>query len=324
MQELKSELILDPRESRINLYPIQYPDIWEYYNKSKASYWTPEEIDLIPDISEWKNKLTDDERFFIKRVLAFFANSDFIVNENLDNDFASLVTIPEIRFFYHFQEMMEDIHSDTYIRLINTYVENDKEKEDLLNTPEIREKTLWAMKWISPGKNSFVQRLVAFAIVEGIFFSGSFCAIFWLKKRGLLQGLSFSNKLISRDEGMHRDFACLLYRKYIVNKLEKETLLSMLREAVDIEKSFINEAIPVALIGMNKDLMSQYIEFVADHLLYNMIEETYYHSENPFPWMTLISLENKENFFDGRVSSYCKTKVMSSQEDNNIVFNADF
>ncbi len=312
-------------ESRMDLYPIRYGDIWELYKQSVAAFWVPEEITLVDDINDW-NKLDEDERHFILMVLGFFASSDFIVNENLDNDFCEQVKIPELKMLYHYQEMMEDIHSQMYQILIDTLVKNKELKDKLFKStieiPSIKKKADWARNWIIEG--SFVQRLVAFACVEGIFFSGSFCSIFWLKKRGLMRGLCHSNELISRDEGMHRDGACLLYKKYIVNKLEREEVKDMIKSAVEIEKEFIKESLPYNLKGMNKGLMCQYIEYVADHLCNQIIDDRIYNVENPFPWMSLISVENKTNFFEARVSSYSKTSVITSKEQQEVRFDEEF
>jgi ribonucleoside-diphosphate reductase beta chain len=263
------EPILKENPNRFVLFPIQHSDIWEMYKKQEASIWTAEELDLSPDLVDWESKLNDDERFFIKHVLAFFAASDGIVNENLAENFLSEVQYTEAKFFYGFQVMMENIHSETYSLLIDTYIKDTKEKNYLFNAIEtfepVKKKADWAMRWIDNG--SYAERLISFAAVEGIFFSGSFCSIFWLKKRGLMPGLTFSNELISRDEGLHCDFACMLYNNHLVNKLPKEEVQKIIADAVEIEKEFVTESLPVRLIGMNSDLMSQYIEFVADRLL---------------------------------------------------------
>jgi len=263
------EPILKENPNRFVLFPIQHSDIWEMYKKQEASIWTAEELDLSPDLVDWDSKLNEDERYFIKHVLAFFAASDGIVNENLAENFLSEVQYTEAKFFYGFQVMMENIHSETYSLLIDTYIKDTKEKNYLFNAIEtfepVKKKADWAMRWIDNG--SYAERLVSFAAVEGIFFSGSFCSIFWLKKRGLMPGLTFSNELISRDEGLHCDFACMLYNNHLVNKLPKEEVQKIIADAVEIEKEFVTESLPVRLIGMNSDLMSQYIEFVADRLL---------------------------------------------------------
>ena len=307
------EVLLEKSNDRFVLFPIKYDDMWEMYKKSMASFWTAEEIDLSQDLDDW-NKLNDDERHYIKHILAFFSASDGIVNENLALRFYSEVQIPEARSFYGFQIAMENIHAETYGLLIDTYIKDPKEKDYLFNAidniPCIKKKADWALKWIY-GQEDFALRLLAFAAIEGIFFSGSFCSIFWLKKRGLMPGLTFSNELISRDEGLHTDFACLLY-KYIENKPNKEKVIGLIKEAVEFEQEFITEALPVSLIGMNSDLMGQYVEFVADRLLNEIGMEPIYNSENPFDWMELISLQGKTNFFEKRVSEYQKAGVMNS------------
>lgn len=309
------EPILQDNPNRFVLFPIEHDDIWAFYKKSEASFWTAEEIDLHQDLSDWANKLNDNERHFIKHVLAFFAASDGIVNENLAENMVNEVQYTEAKFFYGFQIMMENIHSETYSLLIDTYIKDTKEKDYLLHAIEhmdcVKKKAEWAFKWIEKG--TFVERLIAFSVVEGIFFSGSFCSIFWLKKRGLMPGLSFSNELISRDEGMHCDFACLLYNQHIERKLPKESVRSILRDAVEIEKEFVSDAIPVNLIGMNAELMCQYIEFVADRLSVALGNEGIYNVENPFPWMELISLQGKTNFFEKRVGEYQKAGVMADK-----------
>ena len=317
------EPILDPKNYRDYLFPIQYQDIWDIRQKHKASFWTAEELDLVTDLSDWKNKLNDDERYFIKQVLAFFAKSDFIVNENLAKDFSDRIQIPEFQFYYSIQMFMETEHSLVYAQLIDTYINDPIEKQAMFKAaetiPTIKKKSNWAYNWIKNG--TFQQRLVAFAIMEGIFFSGSFCAIFWLKKRGLMHGLTISNEFISRDEGIHRDLACLIYRKYIVNKLPEEELLQIVKEAVEIEKEFVTSALPVKLIGMNSVLMCQYIEYVADHLLVEMIGKRLYKVDNPFTWMTMISLDSKTNFFESRPSQYSKNL---NTEENKIDFETNF
>ena len=302
------EPILQENKDRFVIFPIQHHDLWEWYKKSEASIWTAEEIDLHQDISDWTNKLTDDERYFIKHVLAFFAASDGIVNENLAENFVNEVQYSEAKFFYGFQIMMENIHSETYSLLIDTYVKDEKEKAGLFNAietfPAIKKKADWALKWIdSP---SFAERLIAFAAVEGIFFSGSFCSIFWLKKRGLMPGLTFSNELISRDEGMHCDFAVHLHENHLVNKVPKERIK---------EREFITESLPASLIGMNSKLMSQYLEFVTDGLLADLGCEKVYNTANPFDFMDMISLQGKTNFFEKRVSEYQKAGVMNKEEE---------
>jgi ribonucleoside-diphosphate reductase beta chain len=319
-----NEPILAENKDRFVIFPIKHNDIWEYYKKSEASFWTAEEIDLSNDVSDWNNKLNDNERHFVKHVLAFFAASDGIVNENLAINFLNEVQYPEARFFYGFQVMMENIHSETYSLLIDTYIKDPVEKDKLLHAVEtvpcVGKKADWALTWINNG--SFAERLIAFAAVEGIFFSGSFCSIFWLKKRGLMPGLSFSNELISRDEGLHCDFACLLYTDHVKNKLPKEKVTKIITDAVLIEKEFVSDAIPVRLIGMNSDLMCQYIEFCADRLLLALGCDKYYNASNPFDFMEMISLQGKTNFFEKRVAEYQKSGVMNNKEENN-VFNLD-
>ena len=322
----KHEPILQDNPNRFVIFPIQHHDIWQWYKQSEACFWTAEEIDLTADLKDWDEKLNDDERHFIKHVLAFFAASDGIVNENLAENFVNEVQYTEAKFFYGFQIMMENIHSETYSLLIDTYIKDDKEKDFLFNAienlPPVKKKAEWALRWIDNG--SFTERLIAFAAVEGIFFSGSFCSIFWLKKRGLMPGLSFSNELISRDEGMHCDFACLLYNKHVVNKLTKDTVQKIIVDAVEIEKDFVSNAIPVDLIGMNATLMCQYIEFVADRLLTALGNPKVYHVENPFPWMDLISLQGKTNFFEKRVGDYQKAGVMANREKQIFSLDEDF
>jgi len=312
------EPILVKDNSRFVLFPIQHDDIWKFYKKAEASFWTAEEIDLAQDLVDWNEKLNDDERFFIKHVLAFFAASDGIVNENLAEYFLSEVQYTEAKFFYGFQITIENIHSETYSLLIDTYIKDNKDRDYLFNAidtiPCVKRKADWALRWIDEG--SFPERLIAFAAVEGIFFSGSFCSIFWLKKRGLMPGLSFSNELISRDEGLHCDFACLLYTRHVVNKLPKETVTKIVKDAVEIEKDFVTDAIPVKLIGMNADLMKQYIEFVADRLLVELGCNKIYNSSNPFDFMDMINIQGKTNFFEKRVAEYQKAGVLNSGENN--------
>lgn len=325
---MTNEVLLDKSNDRFVLFPIKYDDIWEMYKKAMASFWTAEEIDLYQDLDDWNNKLNDDERHYIKHILAFFSASDGIVNENLALRFYNDVQIPEARSFYGFQIAMENIHAETYGLLIDTYIKDPKEKDYLFhaidNIPCIKKKADWALKWIY-GQDDFALRLLAFAAIEGIFFSGSFCSIFWLKKRGLMPGLTFSNELISRDEGLHTDFACMLYR-YIQNKPNKEKVLNLIKEAVEFEQEFISEALPVSLIGMNAELMKQYVEFVADRLLGEIGMEPIYGSTNPFDWMELISLQGKTNFFEKRVSEYQKAGVMNSvggESSNEFDFSMD-
>jgi ribonucleoside-diphosphate reductase beta chain len=318
------EPILQENESRFVLFPIQHNDIWEYYKKAEASFWTAEEIDLSQDLKDWAN-LNDGERHFISHVLAFFAASDGIVNENLAEHFVAEVQYTEAKFFYGFQIAMENIHSETYSLLIDTYVKDPEQKDKLFNAIEtmdcVKKKADWALRWIDEG--SFQERLIAFAAVEGIFFSGSFCSIFWLKKRGLMPGLSFSNELISRDEGLHCDFACHLYSKHVNNQLPEQTIIDIIKDAVEIEKEFVTDALPVNLIGMNADLMCEYIEFVADRLLNELIGQKIYNSSNPFDFMEMISLQGKTNFFEKRVGDYQKAGVMNSQDDSKPKFSLD-
>ena len=320
------EPLLKENPNRFVLFPIKHDDIWSFYKKAEASFWTAEEIDLHQDLSDWANKLNDNERHFLKHVLAFFAASDGIVNENLAENMVNEVQYTEAKFFYGFQIMMENIHSETYSLLIDTYIKDGKEKDYLFNAIEnmecVTKKADWAFKWIDNG--SFAERLIAFAAVEGIFFSGSFCSIFWLKKRGLMPGLSFSNELISRDEGMHCDFACLLYNQHIQQKLPKPTLEKMITDAVEIEKEFVSDSLPVNLIGMNSEMMCTYIEFVADRLLVALGNSKVYKSENPFPWMELISLQGKTNFFEKRVGEYQKSGVMADKDKHIFSLDEDF
>ncbi|MFL2565168.1 MAG: ribonucleotide-diphosphate reductase subunit beta [Parvicellaceae bacterium] len=320
------EPILKENPNRFVLFPIQHPDIWEMYKKQEASIWTAEELDLSPDLSDWDTKLNDDERFFIKHILAFFAASDGIVNENLAENFLSEVQYTEAKFFYGFQVMMENIHSETYSLLIDTYIKDTKEKNYLFNAIEtfepVKKKADWAMRWIDNG--SYAERLISFAAVEGIFFSGSFCSIFWLKKRGLMPGLTFSNELISRDEGLHCDFACMLYNNHLVNKLPKEEVQKIIADAVEIEKEFVTESLPVRLIGMNADLMSQYIEFVADRLLTELGNDKIYNTSNPFDFMDMINLQGKTNFFEKRVGEYQKAGVLNQENNTTFSLDSDF
>ena len=315
--EIKNEPILKENNNRFVLFPIEHDDIWSYYKKAEASFWTAEEIDLGQDLKDW-DTLTEDERHFIKHVLAFFAASDGIVNENLAENFVSEVQYTEAKFFYGFQIAIENIHSETYSLLIDTYVKDVQEKDGLFNALDtmdcVKKKADWALRWIDEG--NFAERLVAFAAVEGIFFSGSFCSIFWLKKRGLMPGLTFSNELISRDEGLHCDFACLLYNNHLVNKLSNEAIQTIIADAVIIEKEFVTDALPVRLIGMNAELMCQYIEFVADRLLMELNCSKIYHASNPFDFMEMISLQGKTNFFEKRVGEYQKAGVLNAENDN--------
>eukprot|EP00744_Colponema_vietnamica_P001489 GILI01002462.1.p1 GENE.GILI01002462.1~~GILI01002462.1.p1 ORF type:complete len:427 (+),score=124.89 GILI01002462.1:38-1282(+) len=326
---VSDEPLLRPNPHRFVLFPIQHNDIWEKYKEAESSIWTMEEIDLGNDMKDWET-MNKDEQYFVKNILAFFAASDGIVLENLATRFMSDVQYPEARCFYGFQIAIENIHSETYSVLIDTYIRDQDEKDKLFNAMEnmapIKMKADWALKWITSSK-SFAERLVAFAAVEGIFFSGSFCSIFWLKKRGLMPGLTFSNELISRDEGLHTDFACLLYDRHLIGKLSQERVEEIIRDAVRIEKEFICGALPVRLIGMNSDLMSQYIEFVADRLLQALGHEKIYNVTNPFDFMEMISLQGKTNFFEKKVAEYQKAGVKSSTSgETNKVFSltADF
>lgn len=313
------EPILQDNKDRFVIFPIQHDDIWQFYKKAEASFWTAEEVDLSSDMNDWQNKLNKDERYFISHVLAFFAASDGIVNENLAVNFVQEVQYPEARFFYGFQIMIENIHSEMYSLLIDTYIKDPKEKDYLLRAietiPCVGKKADWALEWIE--SDNFAERLIAFAAVEGIFFSGSFCSIFWLKKRGLMPGLTFSNELISRDEGLHCDFACLLYTNHMQNKLPEATVREIIVDAVAIEKEFVTDALPVRLIGMNAELMCQYIEFVADRLLVALGCKKVWNATNPFDFMELISLQGKTNFFERRVGEYQKTGVAQGAKENN-------
>jgi len=322
--ELNNEPILKSNDDRFVLFPIKHRDMWDMYKKAEMSFWVAEEIDLHQDLVDWE-KLTADEQHFIKHVLAFFAASDGIVNENLAINFMNEVQYPEARCFYGFQIMIENIHSETYSLLIDTYIKDTAEKDYLFHALEnlecVSKKGQWALRWITNG--SFAERLVAFAAVEGIFFSGSFCSIFWLKKRGLMPGLAFSNQLISRDEGLHCDFACLIYTQ-LVNKLPETQVQEIIANAVEIEKEFVTDALPVNLIGMNADLMCQYIEFVADRLLVSLGCGKIFNATNPFDFMELISLEGKTNFFEARVGDYRKSGVGNTAEMQQFSLNEDF
>lgn len=322
--ELEPLLKENPR--RFVIFPIEYPDIWEKYKKAEASFWTTEEVDLSQDLNHW-DKLSDNERHFISHVLAFFAASDGIVNENLVERFSQEVQVTEARCFYGFQIAIENIHSEMYSMLIETYIRDPKQKEFLFNAVEtlpcVRKKADWALKWITSKTSTFGERLVAFAAVEGIFFSGSFAAIFWLKKRGLMPGLTFSNELISRDEGLHCDFACLLF-SHLVQQPSKQRVTGIIKDAVVIEQEFLSDALPVSLIGMNCNLMCQYIEFVADRLLTELGCEKIYNVTNPFDFMTIISTEGKTNFFEKKVGEYQKVGVTGNGEDNVFTTDADF
>ncbi|MGH2664504.1 ribonucleotide-diphosphate reductase subunit beta [Flavobacterium sp.] len=321
------EPILQENKNRFVIFPIKHHDIWEWYKKMEASFWTAEEIDLHQDLSDWNNKLNEDEKYFIKHILAFFAASDGIVNENLAENFVNEVQYAEAKFFYGFQIMMENIHSETYSLLIDTYVKDEAEKAELFNAlevfPAIKKKAEWALKWIE--SDSFAERLIAFAAVEGIFFSGAFCSIYWLKKRGLMPGLTFSNELISRDEGVHCDFAVHLHNHHLVNKVPTARIREIIIDALNIEREFVTESLPVSLIGMNAALMTQYLEFVADRLLVELGCDREYNASNPFDFMDMISLQGKTNFFEKRVAEYQKAGVMNTDsEAQKISFDADF
>ncbi|MCA8832458.1 ribonucleoside-diphosphate reductase small subunit [Hymenobacter pini] len=319
------EPLLTENPNRFVLFPIEHNDVWQFYKKAEASFWTAEEIDLSQDQKDW-DALNDGERHFISHVLAFFAASDGIVNENLAVNFMQEVQMAEARCFYGFQVMMENIHSETYSLLIDTYIKDPKEKDRLFNAletvPCVKKKGEWAIKWIN--SDNFTERLIAFAAVEGIFFSGSFCSIFWLKKRGLMPGLTFSNELISRDEGLHCDFACLLYRDHLQNKLPESRVHEIIRDAVQIEQEFVTDALPVNLIGMNAQSMSQYIEFVADRLLVELGYSKIYNASNPFDFMEMISLQGKTNFFEKRVGEYQKAGVLADRDQNVFSLDEDF
>ena len=306
-----TEPILEINPNRFVLYPIEHHDIWEFYKRAEASFWTAEELDFSQDLNDWEN-MSDGEKHFISHVLAFFAASDGIVNENLAQNFINQVQYTEAKFFYGFQIAIENIHSEVYSLLIDTYIKKPEEKHQLFKAIEtmdcIKQKAEWALRWIESG--TFQEQLIAFAAVEGIFFSGSFCSIFWLKKRGLMPGLSSSNEFISRDEGMHCEFACLLYNRHIINKLPIQKIQKIIADAVAIEKEFITESLPVRLIGMNSDLMKQYIDYVADRLLIMLNCPKLYNASNPFEFMELISLQGKTNFFEKRVSEYQKANVL--------------
>ena len=320
----ETELLLKENKDRFVILPIKYPAIWEMYKKCEASFWTAEEIDLSDDMKHWEN-MNPGEKHFVSHILAFFAASDGIVNENLAVNFMSEVQLPEARCFYGFQIMMENIHSETYALLIDTYIKDPAEKDRLFHAidtvPCVGKKAEWALRWINNG--SFAERLIAFAAVEGIFFSGSFCSIFWLKKRGLMPGLTFSNELISRDEGMHCEFACLLYRM-LDKKLSKKAATAIITDAVEIEKEFISDALPVSLIGMNAKMMRQYIEFVADRWLGELGYDKVYGASNPFDFMEMISLQGKTNFFEKRVGDYQKSGVLNTQESKSFSLDEDF
>ena len=324
-----NEPMLNEEENRYVIFPIQHKPFWEMYKRAEANFWTAEELDLSKDLNDWE-KLNENEQYFIKNILAFFAASDGIVNENLVERFCQEVKILEAKFFYGFQIAMENIHSETYSLLIDTYIKDITEKTKLLNAvdhiPSIKKKADWALKWINDKNSPFSNRVIGFAAVEGIFFSGAFCSIFWLKKRGLMPGLCHSNELISRDEGLHTEFAVLMYQ-YLINKPSSETIKEIIINAVSIEKEFITESLSCELIGMNAELMNKYIHYVADRLLLMFGLEKIYHDDNPFDWMEMISVQGKTNFFEKRVGEYAnKANPNIDKEKNEISFddNDDF
>lgn len=325
-----SYLLTEPTHNRYVLFPIEHHDMWEKYKTAQAVYWTPEEVDLTRDLVDW-GKLSEQEQWFIKNVLAFFAASDGIVNENLGERFLREIKIPEAKSFYTFQIAMENVHAETYALLIDTLIKDPTEKARLFNAtvsiPTIKKKAEWALKWIEDKNSSFMQRLLAFACVEGIFFSGSFCSIYWLKERGVMPGLAFSNELISRDEALHTEFAVLLYTNYSQpeERLPQALVHDMVREAVALETSFINDSIPCSIMGMNKDMMDRYIKFVSDRLLTQLGYEKLWNDKNPFPFMERISLENKTNFFEKRVAEYSLfTKKKTDGDQNAFDTDVDF
>jgi ribonucleotide reductase beta subunit family protein with ferritin-like domain len=323
---MNKELLLSEEEKRYVIFPIRHNDIYDMYKKAVANFWTPEEIDLEKDLNDYNN-LTDDEKYFINNILAFFAASDGIVNENLVDRFCNEVHLLEAKFFYGFQIAIENIHSETYSLLIDTYIKDNSLKHKLLNSiehiPSIKKKADWALKWINDKSSDFGTRVIAFAAVEGIFFSGAFCSIFWLKKRGIMPGLCFSNELISRDEGLHTEFAVLMYN-YLSNKPSEDIIKSIIMEAVNIEKEFITDSIPCALIGMNSKLMSEYIEFIADRLLQMLNIKPIYNTLNPFDWMELISIQGKTNFFEKRVGEYSNKSNPNSKLSYKFNIESDF
>ena len=324
--ENRGDVLLSEEEKRYVIFPIKHDDIWKMYKKSEANFWTAEELDLSKDLNDFQIKMNDSERYFVENVLAFFAASDGIVNENLVERFCNEVQVLEAKFFYGFQIAVENIHSETYSLLIDTYVKDQKKKEKLFNAietiPSVKKKADWALKWINDDTSSFGTRVIAFAAVEGIFFSGSFCSIFWLKKRGLMPGLCHSNELISRDEGLHTEFAVLIY-SMLKDKPSKKVILQIIKEAVELEKEFITESLPCDLIGMNMNLMKQYIEYVSDRLLLMLGLEKVYNVENPFEWMELISIQGKTNFFEKRVGEYANLSN-TEKEDNVFTVSEDF
>ena len=327
LQQQQQEDILVDSPDRFSLFPIRYPDIYDEYRKSLACFWTADEIDLQQDKIDYRQKLNDNEKHFVNHILGFFASADGIVIENLVTSFCNDVKAPEAKAFYAIQSAIETIHAESYALMIETLVDEKKEKEKLFNAieqmPCVKKKASWALEWIKSSR-PFAERLVAFAVVEGIFFSGAFCSIFWLKKRGLMPGLAFANELISRDEGLHTDFACLLFRNHIKNKPTRKRVLEIIAPAVEMEVEFVRDALPVSLIGMNANTMSEYVKFVADHLLVSLGFEKHYNTSNPFDFMQMISLEGKTNFFEKRVADYQKAGVMSSKEENSFATDSEF
>lgn len=325
-ENLYQEPILTPNTNRYCLHPIQHHDLWNMYKKAQACFWVPEELDFKYDYAQW-NSLTKEDQHFLKLVLAFFATADGIVTENLAANFVEEVQLPEAKAFYTFQIAMETIHAETYSLLLKSFVTSKTEQEHLFNAikeiKSIKNKAQWALTWCDRSKAYFAERCVAFAVVEGIFFSSSFCAIFWLKKRGIMSGLCQSNELIARDEGLHCDFACMIYKK-LQQKLNKKRMLEIITSAVQIEQDFAKEALPTHLLGMNVSMMSQYIEFCADRLLFALGHRKHYGSQNPFPWMVLISLQGKSNFFEQKVSKYAKANVGSTHEDRKFSLDTKF
>ena len=326
---MDQEILLTEEPNRLAIFPIKHNDIWDMYKKAVSAFWTVEELDLSKDIDDW-NKLSDQEKYFIRHILAFFSSSDTIVNINLGERFLNEVKVLEAKYFYNFQMTIENIHSEAYSLLIDTYFKNSQEKHEAFNAvqyiPCVKHKADWCFKWINDLEDPFSQRLIAFAIVEGIFFSGAFCSIFWLKERGMMPGLAFSNELISRDEAMHVEFAILLY-SMIQNRLSQDVVHKMIKDAVEVEKNFIVDSIPCSMLGMNSELMSTYIEFVADRLLVQLDYEKIWHSQNPFPFMERISMDTKSNFFEGRVSQYSKANVGTKQDHSQLrefTMDADF
>jgi ribonucleotide reductase beta subunit family protein with ferritin-like domain len=323
----QNEPLLEENPNRHVIFPIEHHDIWAKYKQHMSVFWIPEEVDLSKDLKDWTEKLNDNERHFIKYILGFFAGSDGIVMENLAMRFTREIGLPEAKFFYGCQNLFETIHSEMYSLLIDTYLSDKKEKYDILHAiqtiPCVQKKAEWALQWIESKEASFAQRLLAFAVVEGIFFSGAFCSIYWLKKRGLMPGLTLSNEFIARDEGLHTDFACLLYGK-LNSKLSQEDAHRIIEEAVRIEKQFITEALPCSLIGMNAGLMAEYIEFVADRLTTQLGYQKIFQTKNPMEFMDRIGLENKGNFFETRISVYAKANTQGKAEDKKFAMDADF